>query len=184
LTFDAVHTGAATAELHPAHAVVKDRGDARPLPFMESAMFPYLENASANPALRAQFDAQAGVLATLSQRSYDLFARVSELNMQLARQTIDDVIDTGRQMAACSDPFQLGATAMHGWQPMGEHLRSYGQNLMGVLADAGAGLGQVAAQAPAAFAANSAAAVNMASAAASAASNMANAGASTGRRAS
>jgi phasin family protein len=154
---------------------------------MESAMFPYLENASANPALRAQFDAQAGMLATLSQRSYDLFARVSELNMQLARQTIDDVIDTGRQMAACSDPFQLGATAMHGWQPVGEHLRSYQQTLMGVLADAGAGLGQVAAQAPAAFAANSAAAVNavnMASAAASAAaSNMANAGASAGRRA-
>lgn len=149
-------------------------------------MFPHLENASANPALRAQFDAQAGMLATLSQRSYDLFARVSELNMQLARQTIDDVIDTGRRMAGCSDPFQLGAAAMHGWQPVGEHLRSYQQNLMGVLADAGAGLGQVAAQAPAAFAANSAAAVNavnMASAAASAAaSNVANAGASAGRR--
>jgi len=151
-------------------------------------MFPYLENASANPALRARFDAQAGMLATLSQRGYDLLARVSELTMQLARQSIDDVIDTGRQMAACSDPFQASATAMHGWQPMGEHLRSYQQNLMGVLADAGAGLGQVAAQAPAAFAANSAAvmnAVNTASSAASAAaSNMVNAEASATRRAS
>ena len=144
-------------------------------------MFPYPENANANPALRAQFDAQVGYLATLSQRSCDLVARLSELNMQLARQTIDDVIDTGRQLAACSDPFQLGATAMHGWQPVGEHLRSYQQNLMGVLADAGAGLGQVAAQAPAASAANSVAAANAANAAAS---NMANAAATAARRAS
>jgi phasin family protein len=148
---------------------------------MESAMFPYPENASANPALRAQFDAQVGYLATLSQRGCDLVARLSELNMQLARQTIDDVIDTGRQLAACSDPFQLGATAMHGWQPVGEHLRNYQQNLMGVLADAGAGLGQAAAQAPAAFAANSMAAANAANAAAS---NMANAAATAARRAS
>lgn len=144
-------------------------------------MFPYPENANANPALRAQFDAQVGYLATLSQRSCDLVARLSELNMQLARQTIDDMIDSGRQLAACSDPFQLGATAMHGWQPVGEHLRSYHQNLMGVLADAGAGLGQVAAQAPAASAANSVAAANAANAAAS---NMANAAATAARRAS
>lgn len=150
-------------------------------------MFPFPENANANanPALRGQFDAQVGYLATLSQRSCDLVARVSELNMQLARQTIDDMIDSGRQLAACSDPFQLGATAMHGWQPVGEHLRSYQQNLMGVLADAGAGLGQVAAQAPAAFAANSVAAANAANAAANAAaSNMANAAATAARRAS
>lgn len=146
-------------------------------------MFPYSENADASaahaasqahPAMRAGFDAQVGYLATLSQRGCDLLARVSELNMQLARQTIDDVIDTGRQMASCSDPFQLGAAAMHGWQPVGEHLRSYQQNLVGVLADAQAGIGQAAAQAPAAAFAAANAANNVAQAAHAAANNMTN----------
>ena len=146
-------------------------------------MFSFTDNVSATPALRAQFDAQAGYLATLSQRGCDLLARLSELNMQLARQSVDDLIASGRQMAACSDPFQLGAVALHGWQPIGEHLRSYQQNLMGVLADAGAGLGQVVAGAPAAFAANSAAAVDAMHAAAAAAGNMANASVGAARRA-
>jgi len=111
-------------------------------------MFPYTDNASANPALRAQLDAQVGMLSTLSQRSCDFLARVSELNMQLARQTTEDMFEAGRQMAACNDPLQFSSVALHGWQPMSEHLRSYGQNLVNVLTDAQNGLGQLMAQAP------------------------------------
>ena len=98
-------------------------------------MFPFPDIPNANPALRSQFDAQVGLLAQLSQRNYDLFERLSALNLQMARQAIDDAIDTGRELAACTDPFQMSATAVHRLQPAGEHFRSYQQQLFSVLAN-------------------------------------------------
>lgn len=100
----------------------------------------FTENASPNPAFQAQLDAQVGMLTTLSQRSVDLLARVSELNLQIARQTLDTALDTGRELAACTDPMQLSATAIRGWQPLGDHMRNYHQNMMGMLAEAQASL--------------------------------------------
>ncbi|MBQ5962852.1 phasin family protein [Massilia sp. ZL223] len=98
-------------------------------------MFPFPDIPNANPALRSQFDAQVGLLAQLSQRNCDLFERLSALNLQMARQAIDDAIDTGRELAACTDPFQMSATAVHRLQPAGEHFRSYQQELFNVLAN-------------------------------------------------
>jgi hypothetical protein len=111
-------------------------------------MFSFSENAAANPALHAQFDAQASQLASQSQRNFELLMRLSELNLQLARHAIETALDAGRQMSACRDPQQLTAVAMHGWQPLGEHLRNYQQSLMGVLAEIPAGFGQAALLAP------------------------------------
>ena len=98
-------------------------------------MFPFPEIPNANPALRSPFDAPVGLLAQLSQRNCDLFERLSALNLQMARQAIDDAIDTGRELAACTDPFQMSATAVHRLQPAGEHFRSYQQQLFSVLAN-------------------------------------------------
>ena len=98
-------------------------------------MFPFPDIPNANPALRSQFDAQVGLLAQLSQRNCDLFERLSALNLQMARLAIDDAIDTGRELAACTDPFQMSATAVHRLQPAGEHFRSYQQQLFSVLAN-------------------------------------------------
>ena len=129
--------------------VVQDQG--RPaLPPMEHAMFSFSEIPAATPALRAQLDAQVGAAATLSQRSYELLARLSELNLQMARHLLETAFDTGRQLAACTDPLQFIPTAMRGWQPLGEHLRGYQQGLMGVMAEAQTGLGHATALAPAA----------------------------------
>jgi len=96
-------------------------------------MFPFPDTATANPALRAQLDAQVHLIASLSRRSADLFTRISELNLQLARQSLDTALDTGRQLFACADPAQLASTAMQGWQPLGEHVRNYQTCLVGVL---------------------------------------------------
>lgn len=111
-------------------------------------MFSLPENASPNPALRAQLEAQLGFVTTLSQRAIELLARMSELNLQITRHTLETALDTGRQLAACTDPMQLVPTAMRGWQPLGEQLRNYQHSLMGVIAEAQTGLGQAAAQAP------------------------------------
>jgi len=123
------------------------------------------ESFFANPALQGQFDmpagaplnaqlatqlgAQANQLATLSQRSHELLARWNELNLQMARHFVETALDTGRQLAACTDPLQLAPTAMRGWQPLGEHVRAWQQGLMGVMAEAQTGLGHAAALAPA-----------------------------------
>jgi phasin family protein len=60
--------------------------------------------------------------------------KVSELNMHLAQQMIEDTMNMGRSMMSCSDPFQMTSAAMNQLQPATEHLRSYQQQLMGVLA--------------------------------------------------
>lgn len=96
---------------------------------------------NANPALHAQFEAQVGYLSTLSRQGVELFARVSELNMQLAREALDDALATGQQLASCSDPLQLSAVAMRGMQPAGEHLRNYQHQMMAALVDVQARMG-------------------------------------------
>ena len=95
-----------------------------------------------NPALHAQLEAQVGYLSTLSRHGVELLTRVSELNMQLARQSLDDMLSTSQQLASCSDPMQLSAVAIRGMQPAGEHLRNYQQQMMAALADVQARLGQ------------------------------------------
>jgi len=132
---------------------------------MEPAMLSLFEQFSANPALQGQFNpqfgaplnvqmadqlgSQASLLATLSQRSQELVARLTDLNLQMARHVVETALDTGRQLAACTDPLQLAPTAMRGWQPLGEHVRAWQQGLMGVMAEAQTGLGHAAAPAPA-----------------------------------
>lgn len=115
-------------------------------------MFPFTDNATVNPALPAQLAAQVGLVASLSQRSVDLFARLSELNLQLTRRALDTTLETGRALLACTDAAQLASTAMHGWQPLGEHVRTYQEGLMGVLAtsqaDTRTDLDKAAAQMP------------------------------------
>ena len=102
-----------------------------------------------NTQLATQLGAQADQLATLSQRSHELLARLTELNLQMARHIVETALDTGRELAACTDPLQVAPTAMRGWQPLGEHVRAWQQGLMGVMAEAQTGLGHAAALAPA-----------------------------------
>jgi phasin family protein len=87
-----------------------------------------------NPALRGQLESQVNFLTEFTQKSYDSMRKVSELNMHLAQQMIEDTMNMGRSMMSCSDPFQMTSAAMNQLQPATEHLRSYQQQLMGVLA--------------------------------------------------
>ncbi|WP_167759781.1 phasin family protein [Massilia horti] len=89
-----------------------------------------------NPALRGHLESQVNFLSELTQKTYDSMRKLSELNMHLAQQMIEDSMNMGRSMMQCSDPFQMTSTAMNGLQPATEHLRTYQQQLMGVLAGA------------------------------------------------
>ena len=102
--------------------------------------FPNLAGLANNPALSSQLEAQMGLLGALSVRSVDTVQRLSELNMQLARELVDDSFVACREALSCNDPVQMAATAMRALQPSGEHLARYQQRLMGIFADAQASL--------------------------------------------
>jgi phasin family protein len=102
--------------------------------------FPNLAGLGDNPALKSQLEAQVGLLGALSVRGVDTMQRLSELNMQLARELVDDTLGACLEALSCNDPVQMAATAMRRLQPSGEHLVHYQQQLMGVFADAQANL--------------------------------------------
>lgn len=99
-----------------------------------------MQSLANNPALRSHVESQVNFLTDLTQRSYDTAHKLSELNLQLARQLIGDAVETSRQMLACTDPFQAAALAMRQAEPLARHLRAWQQQLMALVAGAQAEL--------------------------------------------
>jgi phasin family protein len=96
-----------------------------------------------NPALRAQLQSQLDFMNEFSTRALDMLRQVSDINLKLARQTIEASIYASREMMN-GDPMQLGQTVMKQLQPTAERMRSYQQHLISVLAGAQADLTQSA----------------------------------------
>jgi len=86
-----------------------------------------------NPALRAQLDTQVDLFTQMTRHAVDAAGQIGELNLRMMRQMFDDQIRFGRALAACKDPFQMGAVAMRETQPTVEHLRAWQGELMKVL---------------------------------------------------
>lgn len=84
--------------------------------------------------LRSQLEGQVNFMTELTRQSYDSARKLSELNLRLTQQLMEDGVNASRQMLSCTDPFQLSAAAVGQLQPLTDHLRSYAQQLMGVLA--------------------------------------------------
>lgn len=92
---------------------------------------------SNRPPMRSPFDAQVHFLTELARAGVDALRRLSELNLQLARQLNDDAINAARALVSCPDPFQLALVAARASEPAIGHWRSYQQQLGGVLSGAG-----------------------------------------------
>lgn len=88
---------------------------------------------SRSPTMRSGLDAQVSFMNELSRKSYDSVRMLSELNVHYMQQVLQDSAEASRQLTACSDPFQLAAAVANAAQPMVQHLRSYQQQLLGVL---------------------------------------------------
>lgn len=95
------------------------------------------------PALKTQFDSQINLVTELTQKTYDSVRKLSELNLQMARQMIEDFMNTNRELLACSDPFQWTSTLMNQIPPAAERLRNYQQELIGLMTAAQADLTRV-----------------------------------------
>lgn len=103
-----------------------------------------MQSIANNPALRSHFDTQVNFYTELMHRTCDATQKLSELNLQLAQQLISEAVDTGRQLLGCTDPFQAAALAARQAEPMAQHLRSYQQQLMSLIAGAQVGFTQAA----------------------------------------
>lgn len=91
---------------------------------------------SDNRALRSHLETQVDFMNEFSQKALDSLRQLSEMNLKLARQTIEGVLHSSREMLSCSDPAQMTQVAMKQLQPAGERLRTYQQQLMTVMAGA------------------------------------------------
>ena len=93
-----------------------------------------------NPALRAQLDTQVDLFTQMARHAVDAAGQLGELNLRMTRQMFEDSLRFGRALAACKDPFQMGAVAMREAQPAAEHWRSWQAELVKVLGAGGAAL--------------------------------------------
>lgn len=93
-----------------------------------------------HPALRAQLDSQVDLFTQMSRHAVDAAGQLGELNLRMMRQMFEDSLRFGRALAACKDPFQMGAVAMREAQPAAEHLRTWQTELVKVLGAGGAAL--------------------------------------------
>jgi phasin family protein len=89
-----------------------------------------------NTALRSHLENQVNFFTEFTHKSYDALRRLSQINLRLTQQLLEDTVDTGRAMLNCADPFQLGATAMRQVEPLARHMQSYQEELMRVLTGA------------------------------------------------
>jgi len=96
------------------------------------------------PAMRSHLESQIGFMTELTRHTYDSVRKLSEINLRLAQQLIEDGVDTGRKLLSCSDPVQMSAMAMGQLQPLTQHLRNYQQQLMSILSGAQADLTRTA----------------------------------------
>jgi phasin family protein len=97
-----------------------------------------------NPALRAHLESQVDFMNEFSQKMVDALRQISDMNLKLARQTIEGSLHAGRELINVSDPMQFAQTAMKQLEPATERLRAYQQHLLSVLAGAQADLTRAA----------------------------------------
>lgn len=91
---------------------------------------------SDNPALRSHLESQVDFFNEFSQKAFDTARQLSEMNLKLARQTIEGSIHASRELIGCNDPVQYTQTAMKQLQPATERIRAWQEQLLRVLAGA------------------------------------------------
>lgn len=86
------------------------------------------------PALQSHFDAQVSLMTDVAGKMYDAIHRVTELNLKLAQQLVDDGMAASRQVVASTGPVECCAAMVASSVPASDHLRTWQQQLLNVLA--------------------------------------------------
>ena len=95
-----------------------------------------MQSLNDNPALRSHLESQVDFINEFSQKALDTARQLSEMNLKLARQSIEGSLHAGRELLSCTDPVQFTQTAMKQLQPATERIRSWQEHLLRALAGA------------------------------------------------
>ena len=95
-----------------------------------------MQSLNDNPALRSHLESQVDFINEFSQKALDTARQLSEMNLKLARQSIEGSLHASRELLSCTDPVQFSQTAMKQLQPATERIRSWQEHLLRALAGA------------------------------------------------
>jgi phasin family protein len=92
------------------------------------------QSLATTPALQSYLESHLVFMTELSTKMCDAARKISELNLRLAQQLLEDSMATSRQLMNTRDPVEFTSSALAVGQPMAERVRHYNQQLLSVLA--------------------------------------------------
>ena len=91
---------------------------------------------SISPALKSHLEAQLNFITELSRKMFDTAQKVSELNMRLAQDMLQEISNANNQLLTARDTGELLSLAAAQMQPGADKLRQYRQQLSHLVANA------------------------------------------------
>jgi phasin family protein len=88
------------------------------------------------PAIRSHMEVQLAFLTDLFRKAFDTAQKVTELNMRLAQELIEEMTSANHHLLATRDATEFASVATTQIHPSIEKLRNYQQRLSNVLANA------------------------------------------------
>ena len=98
------------------------------------------------PAVKSHLDSQFSFFVDMSKRMFDGVQRISELNMQIAQNVMEEAINGSHQLMESNNPHEYLAAAVGQLQPMPDRMRSYQQKLNNIAANVQVDLSKTAEQ--------------------------------------
>ncbi|RJG07018.1 phasin family protein [Noviherbaspirillum cavernae] len=97
-------------------------------------MFPINEQFSA--VVKASLEAQISMLAALSAKGVESVEQIVELNINVAKASLEDSSTTARQLLAAKDPQEFFSLSAAQAQPAAAKVIAYGRHLAGIASSA------------------------------------------------
>lgn len=90
------------------------------------------------PAIRSHLEVQLAFLTDLCRKAFDTAQKISELNLRLAQELIEEMTSTNHQLMASKDATEFASVATNRIPPSIEKMRNYQQRLSNLMANANA----------------------------------------------
>lgn len=96
------------------------------------------------PAIRSHLEVQLAFMTDLLRKAFDAAQKISELNLRLAQELIEEMTSTNHQLMATRDATEFATIASNQIHPSVEKLRNYQQQLSNLMANANAEMSRTA----------------------------------------
>lgn len=88
------------------------------------------------PAVKSHLEVQLSFFTDLTRKLFDTAQKISELNLQLARELIEEMTSAHHQLMGAKDPAEFASVAATQTHAAAERVRNYQQRLSNVAANA------------------------------------------------